>query len=358
MRASRLRNSVVGALAVAAVGFSLAACGSGDGGDSPSSDPSGSAGGSADAAAEFFDGKTIKVIVPYNPGGGFDAFVRTLAPYLEESLDGAKVEVENQPGGGSLIGSNAIATAKPDGLTIGLINYPGTVFAEATGQDGVNYKTSDWTFLGRLGAINPLVYTGKDSGYESFQDVLDATEPVVFGIGGVGSDAYYATVVMSNVLGFPNKIIGGYPGSGEADAALLVGEVDASVNSIDAAMATVDQGAHPLALISTEPSPKLPDVPTITEFGDADQQATLTALASIYDLERILVAPPGLDDAKADFLANAVYEAATNPDYIKDLASAGYTANALSREDVVKLADEAQASIDTLTPILNEAPQE
>lgn len=353
MRTSAKKGTVLAIMTAASV--LLAAC-SGGGGEADSAAPGEEAKETAETDdCAFFDGETINVIVPYNPGGGFDAFVRVLAPMLEEQLEGVRVTVENQPGGGGLIGANAIFQAEPDGLTIGLINYPGAVFAEATAQEGVQVQNADWTFLSRLGAINPLVYTGPDSGYDDFDSILDANEPVVFGIGGVGSDAYYATVVMSEVLGFPNEIVGGYPGSGEADGALIVGEVDASVNSIDAALATIEgSGAIPVVFIGAEPSDKLPDVPSITEFGDADQQEVLDALAAIYDLERLIVAPPGLDDARADCLGEAIFSAASEGGYVEELEEAGYTADPLPRQDVIALAEQAAGSIDVLTPIVNQ----
>ena len=353
MRTSYRNGRLVAGL-VAATAM-LAACAEGETGGADTPDNGAVEEPAADDPAAFFDGETINFIVPYNPGGGFDAFVRLLAPKLEEQIPGVTVTVENQPGGGGLIGANAVFEAEPDGLTVGLINYPGAVFAQATEQEGVALDNAEWTFLTRLGAIPPLVYTGADSGYETFEDVLGAPEPVVFGIGGVGSDAYYATVVMSEVLGFPNEIVAGYPGSGEADGALVVGEVDASVNSIDAALATVEgSGAHPVVYISTEPNEKLPDVPLITEFGDADQQEVLTALASYYDLERLVVAPPGVDDARADYLADAIYQAATGGEYEEEMEEAGYTVNPMERDDVVERAAEANESLDLLTPIVKQ----
>jgi tripartite-type tricarboxylate transporter receptor subunit TctC len=264
--------------------------------------------------------------------------------------------VENQPGGGGLIGANEVYQAEPDGLTIGLINYPGAVFAEATGAEGVEFQNSEWTFLARLGAINPIVYTGENSGYEDFQSMIDAEEPIRFGIGGVGSDAYYATLVMSQVLDFPAEIIAGYPGGGEADAALLVGEVDASVGSADATLSRIgNTGTHVNALIGTEPNEKIPDVPLITEFGDAEQQEVLTGLASIYDLERTLVAPPGMDEDRASFLAEAIFAAATGGGYEEDMAEAELTASPLERSEVVARVEQVNASIDKLTPYLQDA---
>jgi tripartite-type tricarboxylate transporter receptor subunit TctC len=354
MRRNHITRRASTGLAAAAAGVLLAACGGGGGG--LGEEESGGEAGAAEEQGDFFEGKTITIIVPYNPGGGFDNFARLLEPHLEEQLEGTQVTVENRPGGGGLVGANEVFLAEPDGLTIGLINYPGAVFAEATDTEGVEFENSDWTFLARLGAINPIVYTGEDSGYPDFQSMLDATEPIRFGIGGVGSDAYYATVVMSEVLGFPAEIVAGYPGGGEADAALLVGEVDASVGSADATLTRIEgTGTHINALIGTEPNPELPDVPLITEFGDAEQQEVLTALASIYDLERTLVGPPGVDEERAQFLADAIYAAASGGEYEADMEKAELTASPMERAEVLARVEQVNASIDQLVPYVQGA---
>nr|WP_297427182.1 tripartite tricarboxylate transporter substrate-binding protein [uncultured Actinotalea sp.] len=365
MSTTRTRRRSAGAVVLTLATSLLVACSSGTSAEPEAEEPASpdteqveeeEAPDPAAEAAEFYDGETIKIIIPYNPGGGFDQFVRLLVPELEKELEGVSIQVENLPGGGGLVGANAIYQSEPDGLTFGLINYPGAVFAETTETEGVEFENSEWTFLARLGAINPIVYTGKDTGLTTFEDIMDSTEPVTFGIGGVGSDAYYATVIMSEVLGFPNQIIAGYPGGGEADAALLVGEVMAGVGSVDATLGRIEgTGTNIVALLSTEPNPKVADVPLITEFGDAEQQEVLTALATVYDLERTLVAPPGVPEERAQFLADAIYAAATAGAYEETMTAAGYTASPLPREDVLERAAVVQENVSLLAPYIQAA---
>lgn len=362
MKALRTRERILAGLLAGAVSLGIAACSSGGGGGLGEETPEPSSGDTPDVTvedpAEWFAGKTVTMIVPYNPGGGFDNFVRLLAPVLEDELgNGTKVHVVNRPGGGGLVGANEVFQSEPDGLTIGLINYPGSVFAEATETEGVVFDNTEWTFLARLGAINPIVYTGINTPYDSFEAMMQATEPIRFGIGGVGSDAYYATVVLSEVLGIPADIIAGYPGGAEADAALLVGEVDAGVNSSDAALNRISATtAHINVIIGTEEEPeKLPGVPVITEFGDDDQKKVLTALASIYDLERTLVGPPGIDEARADYFAQMIFKAASSDAYTQAMSDAGLTPSPLPRADVVERVHTVTDSIDLLIPYVQAA---
>jgi tripartite-type tricarboxylate transporter receptor subunit TctC len=352
MQKSNSNRRAVTGLAAAAASVLLAGCGGGSlGGDEAASESTEAAG---DPCAAL-DGESVTFVVPYNPGGGFDTFVRLLEPYLEEQLEGVTVNVENAPGGGGLIGANEVFQSDPEDLTVGLINYPGAVFAELTEQEGATFDNTEWTVLGRLGALPPLLYTAPDSEYKDFESLLEATEPVKFGIGGVGSDAYYVAVALAKIFEFPNEIIGGYPGSSEADAALLVGEVDASINSGGAGVQMVEgSGANPLVVVSNEPLPELADTPIISEFGEGDQAEVLTALASMYDLERVVVGPPGMDEGTVDCLGDAIYAAASEPGYAEEMEAAEYPVNPLEREATVALTEEVAGSVDALRDLLKE----
>lgn len=331
----RLKWAVIAAV----MSLVAAACGGGSSDD-------------ADSAGGFYSGKTITLVVPYDPGGGFDVYARALAPHLGEAL-GAEVKVENMPGGGGLIGANRVYNSKNDGLTIGLVNFPGTVFAALTGKAGVDVDPNKWTFLGRIAAVNPVVYTGEETDYTDAASLLAADEPVTFGIGGVGSDAYYAIKVVSEALDFPVKIIAGYPGSEEADAALLAGEVEGGVNSVDSALETIENsGAHPIMVIGAEPNEALPEVPAVTELTDSSNQGVLRTLASVYDLERVLVAPPGVPASQADQLADAVAKASENPDFVAAMEEEERILNPLDAATTREMATELSSGLASLEPLL------
>lgn len=339
---------------LAVAGLVLAACG----GDTDADEADGAAtdaasdGGDADAEG-VLEGEEITLVVPYDPGGGFDVYARAIAPYIAEEL-GAEVTVTNSPGAGGLIGAREVYQADPDGTTIGIINFPGAVFAVETGQEGVEFDNSQWTMLGRIAAVNPLFYAGAESGIASAEDLVSATDEVTFGIGGVGSDAFYAATVVSEVFGFPYQIIAGYEGSGEADVALIAGEVQVSVNSIDSALQTVEgEGAVPLMIVGSEADDRLPDVPTVTSLAETEEQErVLAALASIYDLERVLVAPPDTDEATSAALRDAVAAALANEDFVAEMVEQERTLNPLSGEEAQERVAAVQDGIGELTPLL------
>lgn len=311
--------------------------------------------GADDGAAAFYQSETMDFIVPYNPGGGFDTYARGLAPCLEEELGGT-VSVRNVPGAGGLIGANETFTADPDGLTIGLINYPGAIFAELTGQEGAQFENTKWNVLGRVAGVNPVIYTGKNSGYETAEDVLGSEDEVVVGLGGVGSDAYYGVIATAKTLGFPYRLVTGYEGSGEADAALIAGEVEAGINSLDSAMPLIENGdANPVMYVGNERAEDIPDTPTVIELAeDAEAEGVLRALASIYDLERILVTGPEVPEDRVAFLREATLAAMESDCFQTAMEQADRSLNILGGDEAQQRIGAVGDQVDRLRPLLEE----
>src|ERR1019366_7839220 len=84
-----------------------------------------------DAERAYFSGKTVRLVVGYGPGGGYDAYARMIAPHFSKVL-GASVVVENQPGAGGLVALNRIYAAAPDGLTMMIVNGTGSALLQLT----------------------------------------------------------------------------------------------------------------------------------------------------------------------------------------------------------------------------------
>ena len=316
-----------------------------------------SQGEKGESAADFYKGKSIRLIVPYNPGGGFDVYVRAVAKYLDEQLPDTKVVVENIPGGGSIIGTNEIFTADPDGLTFGLINYPGVLFAELTGKEGVKFDNTKWSFLGRVAAVSPVVYVSEKSQFQTAEDLINASGTVKFGLGGTGSDAYYGTILLTKSFGIQANLVTGYGGSGEADLAVVAGEVDVSFNSVESAWQLIENGdVRPLIYIGNERYSELPDVPTAIELGkDEQQKKVMQAFASIYELERVFVGPAGIPEDRLDYVREALWNAMNDPDFQREMEEGGRSLNLLDSQKTQELANSVSAVISDLKPLLEGA---
>jgi tripartite-type tricarboxylate transporter receptor subunit TctC len=283
---------------------------------------SGSGGGTtADGGSSYYAGETVDLVVPYDPGGGYDIYARGLAPYLAECLD-AEVVVRNEPGAGGLLATSKTAASSPDERRVQLVNSVGTASAQIAGADGVAFDMAELSVVGRLMAAPDMVSVAADSDFASFQDMVDATDPVRFVATGPGSNEYITAVALSEIYGFPLEMVTGFGGTGDARLAVISGNADAHVTTWDSGLAAAQAGEiEPIVVASDEPVELLPDVPQATEFTpDArESQELLESLVELQELGRGLFAPPGLPEERLTELREAFECAAGNEELISEM---------------------------------------
>ena len=125
--------------------------------------------------AEFYKGKTVKMIVGFGPGGGYDAYARMLAPYFSKRL-GATVVVENQPGAGSLAALNRLYVAPPDGLQMMLVNGTAAALSQIVGVSAVKYDLGKMTHIATV-SVSPWVWlVPKGSPIQTIADARKMSE--------------------------------------------------------------------------------------------------------------------------------------------------------------------------------------
>jgi tripartite-type tricarboxylate transporter receptor subunit TctC len=282
------------ATAAVALVAALAACGSegstdaGEGGDSP------------------FAGTRIDFVVPYEPGGGYDVYARTLAPYFEACLD-ATIVVQNEPGAGGLLATNKTAIAPADENRFQIVNTVGLVSAEIAGEEGANFELKDLNWVGRVSAPPNVMVVGQDSQFKSFDDVV-AADSVRFVAQGPGANDYLAPSIVGAAYGFPFEIVTGFAGAPEARTAVIAGDADAHILPIDSQLAAIEAGdVRALVTIDEEADPLLPDVPTIyeTEAPADEAQAIIDNLVALGQTGRALIASPQMDEARVEALRAA-----------------------------------------------------
>ena len=214
---------------------------------------------------DFLAGKTLRITTSNSPGGGFDFYMRLTARHLEQT-QGVAAAAQNIEGAGGTLGDNKLFHARPDGLTIGLINGPGHIFAQLREHPGVQYDFRDWKWLGRVAAVSPAIAVAPQSDLRNLEDLVKSDRPIRFGLEGRGSDAYYGTVLLANVLGIPVRQIVGYSGPGEITGAMLAGEIDARFESVDTLLPLINQGElRLLFLLDRQRDSRLPDVAAIPD---------------------------------------------------------------------------------------------
>lgn len=279
-------------------------------------------------AARPFEGATIELMVGADPGGSFDDAARMLQPYLEETT-GATVVIQNMPGGGTLIATNFVWAAEPDGLTIGTLNGPGATVSviTETAEDVIEFEIAEFSYLAGLTAEPRIMTVGPDSPFETFEDMLASDEPIRMGTVGASGSGYNDAIFLQNVFGdqVQFEIVTAFEGGGEVQLALIRGDIHASTGLLGGELAAIEAGeVRGLVVMGDERSDLLPDVPAVTEFDLSPEVLELFEThITISQLGIILVAPPDMPDDLLGPLQDAAYAAASDPELVAEAESRG-----------------------------------
>ncbi|MBI4632498.1 MAG: hypothetical protein HY742_01205 [Deltaproteobacteria bacterium] len=272
----------------------------------------------AAGAADFYKGKVVECIVPYKTGGGYDSWVRALSPFFKKHA-GVTMVIKNVPGAGSLVGTNKIFVSDPNGLTIGIINGPGTMQAQLTDVKGVKYDLAKFTWLARLTAEQRVIVAGTKSKFKSIDAMQKAATPVKFGAPGLGSSNFYEATLITEALGIPIDMITGYETANEVSIAILRGEIDSATGSYSSVMDTVKTGD--MVAVTHYGELKMPDLAKLPHVATLpvkakDGKELLGIVFSLNDVGRAMVAPPGLPADKAKFLEDALKKCLDDPAFL------------------------------------------
>jgi tripartite-type tricarboxylate transporter receptor subunit TctC len=219
--------------------------------------------------------KLVRIIVPFAPGGGTDLIARTLGTGMSQEL-GQSVIVENKPGAGTIIGTDAVAKSPPDGYTLLIATFAHAVNPGL--QPKLPYAT-DKAFapVVLIGRSPNILVVKSDSPYKTVQDVIAAAKAkpgkLNFASQGNGTSAHLAGELFKNLTKVDLTHVP-YKGAGPALTDLLGGQVDLMFGTAAAVTPFLQSGKlRALGVTTAERSPAFPNVPTIAESGVAGYAA-------------------------------------------------------------------------------------
>jgi tripartite-type tricarboxylate transporter receptor subunit TctC len=354
IRGASSGRRVVRAFAPAVVlALALSACGAED--EEPVASGEGDAGGSA-----CLEGETIDFVVPYDPGGGYDAYARLLAPYLEEEM-GATVVVRNQPGAGGLGAIAELANAtEPDGHTIAILNGGAAVGGTlAESAAATSFDIRELTFLARVAPDPNVAVTSASGPYQTWEDVVEADE-IRFGSTGVNSSDYIGANVLSAAFDLNSEVVLGFDGSAENEVAVIRGDVDIMTGGLSSRLPMINSGEMtPVLAMSEERLEELPDVPTVLEQDLSDEGlAIVEADLKRNELSRVTVAPPGMSEDLTNCLRTAFENVLTSEEVITEGAETERPVGWQSGEDAAALVEEILDAPEAYVTLLKESLQE
>jgi tripartite-type tricarboxylate transporter receptor subunit TctC len=287
-------------------------------------------------AAEFYRGKTLRILVGSPPGGGYDVYARLVAPALAQNL-GAEVLVENKAGNGGLAALATLLTRPADGLTIMNGSAEAAILGQMLGRPGATWDVTKLNWLAMLGSAPKLWFVGKTARYASVAAARRAPR-LTWSATGPADDISDVQAIISYVLGLHSKIVLGYRGAGDMSLAVVSNEVDCGLLSADTALAHIDS-IKPLALFGAQRWGHLPDVPTLREVAPlaADKMWIVTLREQIGVAQRAMMAAPDVPADRVAYLRAAFAGTLTDPAVIEEGARTNREIQFMPGGDLQKL---------------------
>jgi tripartite-type tricarboxylate transporter receptor subunit TctC len=269
----------------------------------------------AAASAQTFPDRPVRIVVGFPPGGSSDTVARVVAQQLSPLL-GQPVVVENKPGAGGVIGSDAVAKAAPDGYTL-LLATAGHSTAAAMMRKLPFDAVNDFAWITTVTTYPFAIATASDSSIKSLQDLIDkakaAPGKITYSSAGVGTSHHLLGEWLSSLAGIEMNHIP-FKGGTSPLTEVLAGRVDVMVETMTLVLPHIRSGKlRGLAVTSPEAKDYLPDVPP----------ASKTVPGLVFQSWLGIAAPAGTPAAVVDSLNANLRKVLAEPEVQKRLAALG-----------------------------------
>jgi tripartite-type tricarboxylate transporter receptor subunit TctC len=224
---------------------------------------------SLNSAQASYPERVIKIVVPFAPGGGTDVVARTLAQEMAKDL-AVSVIVENKPGAGTIIGTQAVAVSEPDGYTLLMGTFANAVNPSLNAKLPYN-PDKDFAAVALVARSFNIVVVNPKSAIKSIADLIAAAKAdpgkLSYGTYGTGTSAHLAGELFKNLAKVDLTTVP-YKGAAPAITDLLSGQIQVMFTTVASAASLIAAGQlRALAVTSVERSPAFPELPTVAEAG-------------------------------------------------------------------------------------------
>lgn len=283
------------------------------------------------SAAEMFEGKTMKVLIGYAAGGGYDTYGRALARHIGKHLPGKPNAIpQNMPGAGSIAVVNYVYNQAPkDGTEFAIFARSAPILALAGESKTPRFDPLKLTWIGTSSNYKGEAYMmmiRTDTGIKNVSDLRSLKTPLNFAATSFGSDGTDVPIVLREVLGLNIAPLRGYPGGNTLYLAVDRGEAQgrmtgyASMKTAHPEWLAPDSKVQPMLQFATESRlPEFPNVPTAMEMArNQEDKDLITLLETPFYMARPFAGPPGLSEERTKVLRAAFMAAHADKDYLKD----------------------------------------
>jgi tripartite-type tricarboxylate transporter receptor subunit TctC len=306
-----------------------------------------SAGSSRSATDEFFKGKTIRIVVGFAAGGGFDTYSRVIGRHMGKFIPGnPSIIVENMTGAGSLVAANHVyRVAKPDGLTIGHF-IGGLIMQQVMGGSGIEFDARKFGMIGVPVKENVVCALRKETGITNMDSWMAAKTPLKLGGTAPGSTTDDVVKVLKEAIGLPVQLVSGYKGTADIRLAADSGELAGGCwawESIKVTWRQALQARDVMVVLQAIPKshPELSSIPLAIDFAKTEEAKKLID-AGIHDTQiftRPYVLPPGTPAERVQVLRKAFLDTFKDKDFLAEVEKSKLDVDPIPGEQVEKIVD-------------------
>jgi tripartite-type tricarboxylate transporter receptor subunit TctC len=285
--------------------------------------------------SNFYEGKTIRFVVGFTAGGGYDLYTRTLGRHLGKHIAGnPTIIVDNMPGAGSMISANyTFKAAKPDGLTIG--HFIGGLFLQQIlGKPGIEFDAGRFEYVGVPAQDNFIIGVHKSTGITDVEKWLASKQVIKFGGVASGSGSDDVPNILKATIGLPLQLVSGYKGTADVRLAFNSGEIAGVSNSWESTKSTwrkeLDSGEFiPVLQATIKPHPELSKLPMALNFAKTDEAKKLiSTVARVHGPSvRPYALPPNTPKDRVQILRKAFIETMKDPEFLAEAKKANLDIN-------------------------------
>jgi tripartite-type tricarboxylate transporter receptor subunit TctC len=302
------------------------------------------------AVANFYRGKSVRIIVGFSAGGGYDQYSRLIGRHLSKHIPGnPSIVVENMAGAGSIIAANHVFNAAPkDGSVIGNISGP-IILEQLFGNPAVQFDLAKYRHIAVPVRETYVIVVTRKPGVTKLDEVIGPKgKQVVFGAI-PGSTVEHGAILMRDVVGANLKVVSGFKGTADVRMAIDGGEVEGFVNTWQSLKITsIDKFKNGEWLILAQLSEKpikdlpMPDVPTIPVISKNTEERQILKFGTSTPNEfgKVYVLPPGAPRDRAAALEVAFAKAFADKELLADAEKGRLEIDPFFGDDIHKLVAE------------------
>jgi len=295
----------------------------------------------ASADQDFYRGKTIRIIVGFAAGGGFDAYARVIARNMGRHIPGnPSIIVDNMTGAGSRVAANYLFKAPSDGLVIG--NFIGSlVLQQIMGDKGIEFDGRKFEWLGAPVQDENVCALTKASGINSIEEWFAAKKPVKLGGEAPGANDSDVPRVLKSALGLPVQLIEGFKGTANIRIAAEAGEVDGGCWTWASIRTTWANGLESgmvkaIVQINAKKADDIPNVPNAIDLAKTPEARVLidSGIHAPSAILRAYALPPGTPKNRIELLGSAFQATMKDPEFLAEMKKSKLEINPLSGAEV------------------------